>query len=118
MQSSEPEKSALEPTKCYAPWPVEPNDVESDITQTASSSSVVGGTRKTLNEEKNNSDVRVNSTRKSNRTRRSDQEKKYGKEEPVKITNKANTTSLYKTRNTTRLEKLHVRNGKSTKRSN
>lgn len=67
VQSSDPEKSALEPTTCYAPWPLEPNDVESDITQTASSSSVLFATRKTLNEQKNNSDIRVNSIRKSTR---------------------------------------------------
>ena len=118
LQSSEPEKSALKPTTCYAPWPLEPNDVESDITQTASSSSVLKATRKTLNEQKNNPDVRVNSARKSNRTRKSGQEEKYGKEEQVRITNKANTTSLCKTRNTTRLEKMHLRNVESAKRSN
>ena len=87
VQSSEREKSALEPTTCYAPWPVEPNEVESDITQRASSSSVLSATRKTLNEEKNNSDVRANSTRKSNRTGRSRQEEKDGKEEQVDFTN-------------------------------
>ena len=118
VQSSETEKSALEPTTCYAPWHVEPNDVESDITQTASSSSVLSATRKTYNEEKNNLDVRCNSTRKSNRTRKSGQAEKYGKEEQEKITNKANTTSLCETRNATRLEKLHLRNIKSTKHIN
>ena len=92
VQSSEPEKSALKPTTCYAPWPLEPNDVESDITQTASSSAVLSATRKTLNEDKNKSEVRVNSTRKSNRTRRSGQDEKDRKEEQVKITNKSNTT--------------------------
>ena len=118
VQSSETEKSALKPTTCYPPWPVQPNDVESDITQTASSSSVLSGTRKTLTEEENNSDVRVNNTRKLNRTRKSGQEEKYGKKEQEKITNKANTTSLCKTRNATRLEKLHLRNIKSTKHIN
>ena len=118
VQSSETEKSALEPTTCYAPWPLEPNDVRSDITQTASCSSVLSATRKTLNEEKNNSDVRVNSTRKSNRTKRSGKEEKNRKEDQPKTTNKSNTTSLCKTRNATLLEKLHARNVKSTKRSN
>ena len=118
VQSSEAEKSALEPTTCYAPWPVKTNDFESDITQTASSSSILSATRKTLNKKNNNSDVRVNSTRKSNRTRRSGKEEKNRKEDQLKIRNKSNATSLWKTRNATRMEKLHVRNVKSTKRSN
>ena len=118
VQSSETEKSALKPITCYAPWPLEPNDVESDITQTASSSSILSATRKTLNKKNNNSDVRVNSTRKSNRTRRSGKEEKNRKEDQLKIRNKSNPTSLCKTRNATRLEKLHVRNVKSTKRCN
>ena len=128
VQSSEPEKSALEPTTCYSPWPLEPNDVETgDITQTASSSSVLGATRKTLNEEKNNSDVRVNSTKKSNRSRKSVQEEKCRKEDQVKITKKLNTLTgkslkdekCYPPKNVARTEKLLVNttgNEESTKR--
>ena len=94
VESCEPGKSALEPATCYAPWFAEANEVESDETQTASSSSVLNASRKTLHEEKNNSDVRVNSTRKSNRTGRFREEEKSRKEEPVKITNKSNRKSL------------------------
>ena len=46
VQSSEAEKSALETTTCYAPWPVKTNDFESDITQTASSSSILSATKR------------------------------------------------------------------------
>ena len=93
---------------------VEPNDVESDVTrQTASSSSVLSATRKTVQREKKGSDVRVNSTRKSNRTGKYGQEEKYRKEEQVKITNKSTRKSLkdekyYSPKQVARIEKLLV----------